>query len=221
MPTEAGGAEASPASIIEDAIADRSLMEQVAAVGTMLRRRGICICISGIDGAGKTLLAKQLRRVLGSVAIEARYLHRYRWYDNVFVVPWILLVNRLWRKRVLIFDRAIYDNLVYTLARVAELQKRERWLGLGLRWVALFYPRFDHRFYLVVPFELARRRRPDIVAEDFRCKSQLYHHIARSAGFSVYRSDGRTLRKVLSKLTPDAAALGSQGAGALTNTAIK
>lgn len=182
---------------LQDVLDDAATVERVSRFRERLSRRGMSICLNGIDGSGKTTLAKQLLTVLNSAAVPARFLHIYRWHSNVLVTPWIILKNRYFGKNLIIFDRNVYDNVAvfFTSAR------RSRWLLSACLWVLnALYPDFDHKFYLEVSFEETKRRRPDTILERFTSLSEIYGAIVNSSHHTVIQSDETTLGTVLNHI---------------------
>jgi len=163
-----------------------------------LHKRGLAICLSGIDGSGKTTLAQELVQVLGVSGVPARHLHLHQWYLNVSITPVLLIYNRYFGRKVLVFDRTIYDNIA-----VASLRPRwPWWLSLlTLRFVLACYPRFDHRFYLAVTLAETNSRRPGTDIERFRLLSGFYGKIVHRAKYVQVMSDAQLLDTVLRRIT--------------------
>lgn len=164
------------------------------ALSAGLRERGLAICLSGIDGSGKTTLALQLVGRLTAAGLPARYLHLYQWYVNLLAVPLLLLYNRYFDRKVLIFDRSFFDNIA-----VAALSPRcPRWLPVGILRVALaFYPRFDYRFYLFADYDETLRRRPDTSEQRYAAMTSAYGWITSRARHIPLRSDAMLFDRVL------------------------
>jgi len=169
---------------------DSTLLQRAAdRLRPILRKRGLAICISGIDGSGKTTLARQLVDGLDAAGLPSRYLHLYQWYVNLFATPVLLLYNRHVGRKVLLFDRSIFDNI----AVAAASRRCPRWLTYGaLASARALYPRFDHRFYLVTDFSETLRRRPDTREQRFAELTLIYEWIAATAGH-VQLHSGPTL----------------------------
>src|SRR5687767_4023014 len=81
------------------------------ALRARLRQRGVAICLSGIDGSGKTTLARQLVGTLAQAGLPVRHLHVYHWYLNLFAMPALLLYNRHLGREILVLDRSFFDNI--------------------------------------------------------------------------------------------------------------
>lgn len=170
------------------------VIQAVEALRSRLRRRGVAISVCGIDGSGKTTLAKNLVRALGASGVPVRYLHVHQWYRNALTTPMLLLFNRYFARKTLVFDRGIYDNI----AVVSVGRRCPRWLSrLMLAAVRGCYPRFDYRFYLVVSFDEARVRRPDTHRVRFAALSSIYDEIAFRAQYVQLRSDGNLFAAVI------------------------
>lgn len=183
---------------IAHGLPDPILVEQaVKVLGSRLRRRGLSISISGIDGSGKTTLARDLIRALGASGIPVRYLHLYQWYLNVLTTPILLLYNRYFGRKLLVLDRSIYDNI----AVVSMRRHCPKWLSHMAFTVALAcYPRFDHRFHLVVGFDDAVVRRPDTIRARFVMLSGIYDEIASRARYVRLQSDAKLFSAVLQSI---------------------
>ena len=160
----------------------------------VLSRRGVSICITGIDGCGKTTLSTQLASAMSAAVISVRRLHIYRWHQNVFITPLVLIYNRLVGRRVLIFDRSIYDNLA--VAGVASPWLRSHLASLF--WLLRYcYPAFDLRYYLHVPYDETVRRRPDTAPSRFRLLDQCYGLMVESSKWHVFQTDRDVLDDAL------------------------
>jgi hypothetical protein len=166
-----------------------------------LDKRGLAICLSGIDGSGKTTLARELVQALEAANVPVRHLHLYQWHVNVLVTPIRLFYNRYFGRKLLVFDRSIYDNFA-----VASIRRRcPRWFSLAALAVVLAcYPKFDYRFYLVVGFKETRLRRPDMDNERFVLLSKTYDEITFRARYTRLRSDTSLFAAVLQRMTAEA-----------------
>jgi thymidylate kinase len=179
-------------------LSDSDLVSAAAeALHAKLRKRGLAVCLSGIDGSGKTTLARNLVRVLKASGVPVRHLHLHQWYVNLFVTPVLLIHNRYFARRLLVFDRTIYDNIA-----VASIRRRcPQWLSrLTLAAVLAYYTRFDYRFYLVVEFSDALARRPDTDRDRFTSLSKIYEEVTSRARYSRLRSDLHLFDAVVRKL---------------------
>ena len=164
------------------------------ALRARLGRHGVAICLSGIDGSGKTTLARQLVGALDEAGLPVRHLHVYQWYLNLLAMPALLLYNRHVGRKVLVLDRSLFDNI----ALLSLWPRCPRWLARGILALTLaFYPRFDHRFYLVADFGETLRRRPDTREPRFAELTRAYDGIAARAGHVKLRSDATLLHEVL------------------------
>jgi hypothetical protein len=158
------------------------------------RERGLAICISGIDGSGKTTLARQLLGELGAARVPARYVHVYQWYLNLIAMPLRLLYNRYVGREVLVLDRTIFDNI----ALVAASRRCPRWLARSVLAIVLaLYPRFDYRFYLVADYPETLRRRPDTGEQRFAELAAGYDWVTASTGHTRLASDAMLFAEVL------------------------
>ena len=173
----------------------------VEFLASRLDKRGLAICLSGIDGSGKTTLARQLVLILNGSGVPVRHLHVYQWHVNVFVTPLRLLYNRYVGRKVLVFDRSIYDNVA-----VASIRRTcPRWLSQSaLGAVLACYPKFDYRFYLSVAFTEALVRRPGMDEERFAVLSKAYDEIAGRAHYTRLPSDTHLLAAALRKMASHA-----------------
>lgn len=160
--------------------------------------RGVAISISGIDGSGKTTLAHELTRVLAGLDVPVRYLHVYQWHRNLLTTPVIIVVNRFFGRRVLVFDRTIYDNIaVLAIRRYCPHIFVMGILRLASRW----YPRFDLRFYLHTTFPETCRRRPDTDACRYEMLRHIYDVISKRVSAVRLESDRRLFDAVLAEIS--------------------
>jgi len=162
-----------------------------------LQKRGIAIAVSGIDGSGKTTICKQLLDALTASGLPVTHVHIYRWHRNLLYTPWLLLHNRWRARRVLLFDRTIFDNVAVA---VAERRLPRRWLPAAVRVLCAFYPSFDYRFFLTAPFEEIAVRRPGTTAARYSSMLELYRYIFSAVGFTELRSDASLFANVLRRI---------------------
>jgi hypothetical protein len=181
--------------ILRDVSANANVLAGIANVRRRLEHRGINISISGVDGCGKSTLSQQLVTVFSATGVRVRRLHCYRWYTNLFVVPWLLLVNRYLGRELIVFDRSIADNI-----SVFFVSRRRGLLPVGAALVAALYPSFDHSFYLTAPAEEIRRRRPGSRPEAIAQMEKNYRAIMRSIPHIELTSNEELLRAVLSRV---------------------
>lgn len=173
------------------------LSEAARALHGRLRGRGIAVCICGIDGSGKTTLARQLVAQLQGAGLRARHLHVYHWYTNLAAMPFVILYNRWLGHRVLVLDRSIFDNI----AHLSLMGERAQRLGrYALAVALLLYPAFDHVFQLVADLEEIQRRRPDTEPSRFARMTAAYNRIAAVARHQRLVSDATLLPAVLAAL---------------------
>lgn len=171
-----------------------TMQDAVEALRAKVRNRGFAICISGIDGSGKTTLARNLVQVMQASDVRVQYKHWYQWYVNVLVTPVFLLVNRYFGHKVLVFDRTILDNIAVGLSARKRLQPLLRVL---LAIVLMCYPKFEYRIYLVASFAETQRRRPGTSKAHFASLQRIYGEIALRAQYLRLRSNEQLLCRVL------------------------
>jgi len=164
------------------------------ALRSRLRERGLAICISGVDGTGKTTLARQLVAGLDAAGMPSRHLHLHQWYINVFATPLLLLHNRHFGHKVLVFDRSIFDNI----AVAAASPRFPRWLPkCALEVVRVLYPRFDHSFYLTADFGELVLRRPETREQRHAELTRMYDWIASKVAYDRQASNAGLFDRVL------------------------
>jgi thymidylate kinase len=172
----------------------------VEALRSRLCKRGIAVCISGINGSGKTSLARHLVGAMETADIPARHLHLYQWYANIIVTPLLLFHNRYLGRRVLVCDRTIYDNLAVAASR----HRLPSWLSrIALHIVLACYPTFDHRFYLATNLSEVLSRRPGTDKKWFLVLSCAYNEISSRAGYTRLQSDARLFDQVLRSIATE------------------
>lgn len=164
------------------------MLRAVEVLRSRLRKRGIAIYLSGIDGSGKTSLARTLVETLEASGIRARHLHIYQWYLSVALAPVLLLYNRHIGREVLVFDRGIYDNIsILAVRRHCPI-----WLSHAvLGGVYALYPKFDYCFYLVAAFPEIVLRRPGTCETRFVALCDVYDRVALRLRSLKLRSDTR------------------------------
>jgi len=183
---------------VDAVLGDRLVMEDLRSMlRHVLSRRGLAVCFIGQEGVGKTTAADQLTAILDALAVPRRRLHRAAFGANLFLVPFLILDNRYRRRRVLVLDRSIYDNVAVHGARYG-LSPRS--LSLVATIVAAIYPRLDVRLHLHCPPDLLRQRRP---MQDDRVAARqaaAYRCVARRLAFTSAETSTPLLRRVLSVL---------------------
>jgi len=174
----------------------------IEALRARLRTRGLVICLSGIDGSGKTTLANQLVVAFKRAGLPARHLHVYQWHMNLMAMPVRLLFNRHIGREVLVLDRTLFDNLAVLALRCP------RWMLRGLLRLALaVHPRFDYCFYLVADFAETLRRRPETTAPRYEALRADYDWVTSMAGHTRLNSDtalfGEVMRRIAGRAADD------------------
>jgi hypothetical protein len=164
---------------------------------SLLSRRGIAIGLSGIDGCGKTTACGQLGAVLESAGISVARFHLHQWYKALLLTPFIVLVNRYFGKRALIFDRSIYDNIAVFFSPRPWLR---RWLPMTIRLIRVAHPQFDYRFYLVASIAETIERRPNTDPVNYAALAAVYEEIVDAAAYQTICSDSTSLERVLEAL---------------------
>lgn len=82
----------------------------------MSQRERTLICFTGIDGAGKTTLAKRLVNLLGEHGIKSRYV--YGAYETFVLRLFLIIVRAIWLRRKNAFaDYAGYYGSIKRLSR--------------------------------------------------------------------------------------------------------
>lgn len=186
-----------PYEIPDSALVPRA----VEVLRSRLREHGITIYVSGIDGSGKTTLARALVDTLVASGVQARHLHMYQWYLSVMLTPVLLLYNRYVGRKVLVFDRGIYDN-------ISVLAVREccpKWLSRAALDLAVrFYPKFDYHWYLISTFSDITRRRPDTRKMQFEALGEIYDEITLRVRCVRLRSNTRLFGSALRDIVGEA-----------------
>lgn len=173
------------------------VLKAVEVLRSRLCKRGIAVYASGIDGSGKTTLARTLVETLEASGIRARHLHIYQWYLNIAWTPFLLLYNRHVGRQVLVFDRGIYDNVSVLAVR----HRCPQWLSrAALSAVLALYPKFDYCFYLVAPFSEIILRRPDTCETRFVALGRFYDGIAFRVRSVRLQSNTRLFGAALSNI---------------------
>lgn len=174
---------------------DRDGLESLSGpIRESLLNRGLSICVIGQEGTGKSTLVMQLGRSLQAAGIEVRHEHVHRFWMNLSVSPWLLLHNRFIAKRVLIFDRTIYDNVAVHCGRRGMLAKVLRPV---LPALAMLHPRFDVGFRLRCPIEQVLQRRRNTDRETFLAQEAIYDEVARRVGLRSLESTRPLLRSAM------------------------
>lgn len=173
------------------------VMRAVEVLRARLCVRGVAICLSGIDGSGKTTLAQALVETFEASGVRARHLHVYQWHLNIVLTPALLLYNRYVGRRVLVLDRGIYDNISVLAAR----GRCPKWFAFAAPGVvAMLYPKFDYCFYLFTTFPEIHLRRPDTCERRFAALSKIYDGVAQRLQCMRLQSDsglfGAALRSI-------------------------
>lgn len=170
------------------------VLRAIEVLRSRLCKRGVAIYVSGIDGSGKTTLARALVEVLEASGIRARHLHVYQWYWSVALTPVLLLYNRHVSRKVLVFDRGIYDNISVLAVR----PHCPEWLSRSVLGVVhALYPKFDYCFYLVATFPEIILRRPDACEIRFVALGKVYDRVALRLRSMRLQSNTRLLGAAL------------------------
>ncbi len=185
--------EQSVEAVFQQVLEDAELGAGLRRLAAGRKRRGINLCLMGIDGSGKTTLSEQLARVFVHADVPAQRRHIYSIYSNLLLTPFILLLNRYIWRRVLIFDRTIYDNIAVFFYHKPSLQGLQ---PLVVRMVRLMYPRFDAYFYLQATLEQTLERRLEVSPQHYLALGKSYHPVIEGCGFRVFRSQPQLLRMV-------------------------
>ena len=189
--------EPSLEAVFREVLEDRALRAGLRRCLDEIGGRGMNLCLMGIDGSGKTTLAEQLARLYEGAGIHARRRHIYSLHHNILLTPFILLLNRyLWR-RVLVFDRTIFDNIAVFFFQRPAMRRLQ---PLVLHAVRLFYPRFDAYIYLQATLEQTMERRPEVSPQHYLALGRSYQPIVEACGFRVFQSQPRLLRLVAHSL---------------------
>lgn len=160
-------------------------------------RNGVSVCLSGIDGSGKTTLAEQLVSVLASLGVPTKRLHFYRWYKALFFLPVIITYNKYFGRRGLILDRNIYDNVAVLFSRHPRLSRFLTPLVWVLRTVL---PPCDHSIYIRITLEEALSRRPNLAPLTYEAMSKAYEVIVPIVDYKPVSSNEQILSTVLQYL---------------------
>ena len=187
-----------PQAVLDEILQDEVLLEKLRQAVKRRGGRGLNICLMGADGSGKTTLAEQLSRLYEEAGIESRRHHIYSFHHNILLTPFIILSNRYVRRRVLIFDRTIYDNIAVFFFHWPKL----KWMQpLWIHLARLFYPRFDAHIYLQASLDETLARRPEVTPRHYIALTSAYDPILRLCGFRVFQSRPELLRKVVEALS--------------------
>ncbi len=189
----------SPAPIVDDrlsaarsvqALDDQRQQRAMARLRAAVRRRGLIIALAGIDGSGKTTLARKLAATFEQAGVPVERRHLYAWYVNLAWTPLVMLAARR-KPRVLILDRGIYDNLAKWEVSAPILKPLLR----GLVWcLRRMYPRPDIALHLRADWTQTAARRPEMLRDRYLRLTRAYHQVMAAAGFRRLRSDDETER---------------------------
>lgn len=153
------------------------------------RRRGIAIFVSGLDGSGKTTLALELCRRFREAGIDAEHCHIHAWYKHIVITPMLLLSNRVFGRKVLVFDRTIYDNLA---VRYVANPRLRRVLKAAVRITTVVQPKPNIAICLFASFSQTLQRRPESSERAFKSFDYIYRYIVQWCGFIALESNAET-----------------------------
>jgi predicted glycoside hydrolase/deacetylase ChbG (UPF0249 family)/SAM-dependent methyltransferase len=191
---------APPPSVTSQSSApDRALDSRISdALGecrARLDQRGFTISLSGLDGSGKTTMARELAAALRDAGIAVRTHHVYRLLSNLLWTPRV--IRRAHRESgVQIFDRGIHDNIAHLLAH------HPHWPNVMKRWLIRFaqrYPACDLRVLMHTDAIRTRARRPEVSTETHARFDRAYRRIATVADLEIIESDAEALHQVLTR----------------------
>jgi len=183
---------------IEPVLDNQLMAEKIKALGDRLDARGLSICLMGIDGSGKTTLSTQLSEIFNRLNVRNRRLHIYSIYQNMLTTPLLLLWNRYYARRMLIFDRTIFDNIAVFFGTRPSLHCL---LPFTLRMIRLLYPGYDHYIYLQTTFDETMLRRPEVAPKRYHQLSRSYKIIIDKGGFDIFDSTQSLLENVIEVIT--------------------
>ena len=174
---------------------ESDLVGQATLIKPLIRRRGMCIAISGTDGTGKSTLSRGLVSLFEQAGITTKYEHIHRWYQNLLWTPILILWNRFVSRELLIFDRCVYDNLVvfYDSPNLS--------FSVLTRFIHALYPSFDFRIFLTAPEEELLSRRSENTAARIARLANNYELVRKTAEFETVASGPEVLRDTLNRIT--------------------
>jgi hypothetical protein len=168
---------------------ERQVRESLTQLRQCVNGRGISIVITAPTHAARRDVARRLDEILALAGIPSGVVHLYRWWDQLFATPGILYRNRVRRRRVLVFERTIFDNVARLLGR-ARLTRGLIWPALWLmRWL---YPRFDYLFYV------DGHRGAEAVDRD--AGEALARLVASATGHRYIAAQGEPVREIVLRL---------------------
>lgn len=156
----------------------------------MKKRKGIFICFTGIDGSGKTTLAKSLVNVMKQKGIKTKYV--YNRYTPIILRPIILVGKWLFLRSKDVFEN--YEE--YTQSKKSSSKKHPVLASLYQR--ILLFDYFFQTFFKV--------KLPLLIGKNIVCDRYIYDTIATdlSVDFNYSEED---IKNSLGKLslfpTPD------------------
>jgi len=146
------------------------------------------ICFTGIDGSGKTTLAKSLVDVMEQKGIEAKYV--YSRYTPIILRPLMLVGRWLFLRGKDVFEN--YED--YTDAKKSASKKHPFWATLYQRILL-----FDYFFQIFFKIKL-----PLLLGENIICDRYIYDTIVTdlSVDFNCSKEDIKNSLSKLSLLFP-------------------
>ena len=168
------------------------------AMRARLDARGMNICLCGIDGSGKSTIAEQLLTLFTQHRIPARHAHLYAWYLNLTFTPALMLLNRFVLRRVVLYDRSFYDNIVMVCHNHSISGGLRTWL---IRLGTALYPKFDRVIHLHASTSETLQRRPEFDESIVRSLSRTQAEVMDCVEHIAVPSNDLALRETLRALT--------------------
>lgn len=150
-------------------------------------KRGFLICFTGIDGSGKTTLAKTLVEAMTKRGIKVKYV--YGRYDDIMVKPFITVGRALFLKG----KDASVDYADYSRAKRKAYQNRL--FSAGYQYLLLF----DYLFQLLVKVSF-----PLMLGRNIICDRYIYDTVVTDLAVDLGYSDEklRSILRIYSGLLP-------------------